>query len=327
MKTYHRWTLLFVGAWLVSVLLTLNYNGPFFDEGIYITAGERTFEGHGLSDGYLNWFAGSLAWPVLAAVGYKFGGLVGARTVALILAAVALLGVGYTARNLFGPAAGLWTVVALGLNGSFVSLARLAVYDVLALACIGVTLGAVSQLATSDNRGWLVLATLSLVGAAFAKYPAVLMVVPICLLLLTIRHKRAVMDIGLLGTATAALGLAFFLPVREQLAGLPSWRLANSPSFGTGPSTIAFTLLFYSVVPLVLGGISWILARRQKALAGVMFLTLLMWPVYHLVTQDPVGANKHVVFGFLVAYPLIGYGLSVIWEKRHFWPVVLGVVG
>ncbi|MCJ7739411.1 MAG: hypothetical protein MUQ10_19210, partial [Anaerolineae bacterium] len=84
---------------------------------------------------------------------------------------------------------------------------------------------------------------------------------------------------------------------------------------------------FYSVVPLVLGGISWILARRQKALAGVMLLTLFMWPVYHIVTQDPVGTNKHVVFGFLVAYPLIGYGLSVIWEKRHFWPVVLGVVG
>ena len=42
MKSCNRMTWLIVGLWLLFCLFTLNYNGPFFDEGIYITAGQRT---------------------------------------------------------------------------------------------------------------------------------------------------------------------------------------------------------------------------------------------------------------------------------------------
>ena len=44
----------------------------------------RVLDGKGLSDGYIAWFNGSpFAWPVLAAVGHRLGGLTGARLVAV----------------------------------------------------------------------------------------------------------------------------------------------------------------------------------------------------------------------------------------------------
>ena len=105
---HHRWTTwLIVGIWVLFCLATLNYNGPFFDEAIYVTAGLRTFEGHGFSDGYLGWFTGlHLIWPVLAATGYKIAGLMGTRTVAVILATVGFIAIVQAAKNLFGQKAG-----------------------------------------------------------------------------------------------------------------------------------------------------------------------------------------------------------------------------
>ncbi|NIV38315.1 MAG: hypothetical protein GWN58_55520, partial [Anaerolineae bacterium] len=63
MSNYQRGTLLVLGLWFLFCLATLDYNGPFFDEGIYATAGQRTLEGHGYTDGYLRWFYGTLLWP------------------------------------------------------------------------------------------------------------------------------------------------------------------------------------------------------------------------------------------------------------------------
>lgn len=61
----------------------LNSNGRFFDKGIYITVGLRTMEGHGYSDRYLIWWGGTLLWSVLAGIGYRIAGTVGARALAL----------------------------------------------------------------------------------------------------------------------------------------------------------------------------------------------------------------------------------------------------
>ena len=44
MQVYRRLTWLVVALWLLYGLTQLDYNGPFFDEAIYITAGQRTLE-------------------------------------------------------------------------------------------------------------------------------------------------------------------------------------------------------------------------------------------------------------------------------------------
>ena len=129
-------TFAIVGAWALVCLATLDFNGPFMDEGIYITAGLRTLEGHGLTDGYLGWFAGSLLWPALAGLGNKVGGLLGARAVALALATFAFACLVLASRNLFGAGAAFWTAVAFAASGPVMAVARLAVYDAAALTGI-----------------------------------------------------------------------------------------------------------------------------------------------------------------------------------------------
>jgi len=148
---YTRATWLIVAIWFLLCMATLNYNGAFFDEGIYVTGGLRTLEGHGLSDRYLSWFGGSLFWPVLAGVGYELGGIVGARAVVVLVGLVALGAVARAASNLFDSRAGFWAALAFAVNGAFFAMARLAVYDALALAGIAISFWAVTELARKDH--------------------------------------------------------------------------------------------------------------------------------------------------------------------------------
>jgi hypothetical protein len=313
MKSYKPWTWLTIGVWFLFCTATLNYNGPFFDEGIYLTAGQRTLEGHGYSDGYLGWFAGSLLWPVLAGIGTRLGGLLGARTIALIMAAVGFAAFAQAVRNLFAEQASFWATLAFALNAPFLALARMGVYDSTALAGIAVSFWAITELKRRDHRIWLAMAAVSFTLGLFAKYPIALMLFPIAGVLLVLRRGKAITDIVLLSFISAAIVLAFFLPVRDQVAFFLSYRLTTSPISGVTPSMIAVDLLRLSAVPFLLAVSGWLVARDRRGLAGVLLLSMVMWPAYHLVLRDSVSRSKHLVFGFLFAYPLVGLALSALW--------------
>lgn len=310
---YRKATWIVVGLFLFLCLVTLNYNGPFFDEGIYVTAGIRTLEGVGYSDRFLTWFGGSLVWPVLAGLGYRAGGLLGSRTVAAVAATLALAAFARAVRNVFDERVSFWAALAFAINGPFFSMARLSVYDVLALTGIAVAFWSVTEMREQDNRIWLGAAAGAYALAVFAKYPMGLMIIPLVGVLLFLRRERALLDVMLLGFMTAALGLAFFLPLREQIGQFFNWRLQNSPEFGVPYRAIVFTVVSFSAPPffLALGG--WVMAQNRRWLAGLMILSLLLWPAYHLLTADPVSVRKHLVFGYLFAYPLVGLTLSRIW--------------
>jgi len=308
------------GVWLVFCLATLDYNGPFFDEGIYITAGQRTLEGHGITDGYLAWFGGSLLWPVGAALGYNTAGLVGARALAVLTAAVAFLALARSTENLFGPGASFWAALTFALSGPFLAFARLAVYDGLALAGIAVSFWAVTKLHKSDDRMWLAISAVSFMLGTIAKYPMALMVLPILGILLCLRQQKAKIDIPIFAFISAAIGLAFYLPAREQLGQFLSWRLQNKPSFGVLPKTIGFAIFYLSAAPACLAVAGWLVARQRRWMGGVLLMSLAIWPAYHLALEDPVGKEKHLVFGFLFAYPLVGLAMSALWERRKGRP-------
>ena len=193
MKNYDRAIWFIVGLWFLFCLVTIDYNGPFFDEAIYITAGQRTLEGHGYTDGYLVWFAGSLLWPVLAIGGYKVAGLVGTRIVALILTTIAFVAVVRAARNLFGQKASFWTAATLAFSGPLMALARLGVYDLPALTGIALSFWAVTELGRRDNRIWLTLAAIAFTIGLFGKYPMGLMLLPILAVVFVLRPKNCLL--------------------------------------------------------------------------------------------------------------------------------------
>ncbi|MFB0537235.1 MAG: ArnT family glycosyltransferase [Anaerolineae bacterium] len=315
MNSYRRVSWLIIGLWLLFCLATLNYNGPFFDEGIYITAGQRTLEGHGYADGYLVWFAGSLLWPILAAVGYKVGGLIGTRIVALVLATIAFVALVQATHNLFGQKASFWTAATFAISGPFVATARLGVYDVPALAGIAVSFWAVTELARKDDRKWLLLAAVAFTLSMFAKYPVGIMLLPIVGVVFALRKEKAVMDIVMFGLISSAITLAFYLPGREQLGQFLRWTLANKPAFGSTKTMIGFALLYLSGIPFLLALIGWFIAKDKRILASVLLLSLTIWPAYHLISGNPVGDSKHIIFGYLFAYPLIGLALTTMWER------------
>ena len=323
---YERAALAVVGLWLVVCLATIDYNGPFFDEAIYITAGQRTLEGFAGSDGYLRWFAGSLLWPVLAGMGYNVAGLAGTRAVALGFAAVAFVACLRATRNLFGSRAAFWTAVALALSGPFVALARLGVFDALALAGLAVSLLAVTELARSDNRGWLVLAVASFALAVLSKYPTALMGLPLLGVLYALRPRKAGLDTGIFGVAGLAVAVAYYLPVREEITQFVGWRPGNVPTFGVTPLMAWYARLYLAGAPLLLAVWGWCLARGRRGLAGILVLSLTIWPAYHVLSGNAVSENKHTVYALLFAYPLAGLALSRLWASLWGRPPALVIV-
>lgn len=337
MKNFYRrarWSVIVI--FILLSLSTLNYNGPFFDEGIYVTAGTRTLESTAYRDGFLTWFAGSLAWPVLAGAGYYVGGLIGTRVVAVLLGTLTLAVFGRAARNIFNEKVGFWATLALALNGPFIALARLGVYDILALVGIALSFWALTELREQDHRFWLVVAVATYVLAIFAKYPIGLMIVPLLGTLYFLREEKAGADIMIFLFLTGAMGLIFFLPAREQIGSFFNWRLQNRPEFGVSLSVIRFALIYLSAAPFLLGLAGWLVTKRRRELGILMLLCLGIWPTYHLLAGDPVGTNKHVVFGFLFVYPLVGAALRRLWgdDASRQWlrkaatvVLVLGLAG
>jgi hypothetical protein len=314
LKRYRQLTWVVLGLWYLFCLATLDYNGPFLDEGIYITAGARTLEGHGLSDGYLGWFAGSLLWPTLAGIASRIGGLAGARALAALFAAIALLACARATANLFGEAAGFWAALALALNAPLLALARMSVYDSTALAGMAASFWAITELHQRDYRFWLAIAATSFTIGMFAKYPTGLMLLPLMAILFLLRKGKALADAVFFGLISMALALAFLLPVREQIAPFFAYRLTNSPASGVSRAMIAVDMWNLSAVHLALAAGGWVAAKDKRALATVLILNLLLWPAYHLVLRESVSRNKHLVLGFAFAYPLFVCLLSRLWQ-------------
>jgi hypothetical protein len=134
------------------------------------------------------------------------------------------------------------------------------------------------------------------------------------------------MDVAMAGLISAAITLAFYLPGREQLGQFLNWTLENKPKFGSTKVMIGFALLYFSGVPFFLALIGWFIARDKRLLASVLLFSLTMWPAYHLLSGNPVGDSKHIVFGYLFAYPLIGLALATMWERWRRKAVAIAII-
>jgi len=261
-------------------IITLDANGPFVDESLYIVAGLRVLEGHALADGYLTWFNGSpFVWPVMAAVGYEAGGLAGARLIAALCSAGTLLAFAKTAEQLFGTSVARWAAVAFAVNGLFMALAHFAVYDVVALTALAVSTWCVTHTPMGAGSGrrfpreaslWLAAGGVAFAGAVIAKYGHGLMAVPLLGLLVSAH-----------GVERAGRALAVFLAVAGGILGAYFWLFLGAPipasaaayfrqTFGRSRGHIAVLELVFGIVPCTLAGIGAFVTWRsgQRLLAA-----------------------------------------------------------
>jgi hypothetical protein len=316
--------LFLIFAVIQTVIILHQGTGPFFDEAIYITAGLRTLQGKGLDDGYLVWFAGSLLWPFFAGLGYLLKGLVGVRFMALFFAFLTFIASYLTTRNLFGEKAACFTLIALLCSGPFMALAHLGVYDSPALACTAISFWAITQL-KHDHRIWLCVSAIAFALAIIAKYPIVLMLLPLLALIRQQRKAQSTVDICLFLFLFTATFLTFFLSCQYEVGDWLFWSIANKPTFGATRESIAFVQLSFGLLPLLFAFAGFLLPRGKKALKLILLLAGFIWPLYHILTGNPVSDNKHVVFGFLFIYPLIGLFFAFLWEKNIFGKLLVSL--
>lgn len=308
-----------IGLFVVAqaTRLAVQASGPSMDEGIYLTAGLRTLQGHGVADGYLTWFAGSLLWPVVGSIGHMAGGLPGARLVALALVTLGLLGALQATANLYGRRARRWAALLLLGWGAALGVGRLAEYDAVAIAGIGLCVWALTHFARRDHRLWLVASAVALFVGIIGKYAAAFCLPCVVWLLLALRGHRRWADLTMFLFVLGGLLLAYFLPFRWQLAAFPAWRIENNPDFGATLATNVTTLAYHSAVPTALALVGLVAAWRwDRRVATPLFASTLLFPAYHVLAGNTVGAHKHVVLGMLLAVPLIGFALDRLVRRR-----------
>lgn len=321
-----------VMAWIVVIGFALSAlivavtqaNGPFIDEGLYITAGIRTLQGYASDDGYLSWISGSLFWPVAAALAYRVGGLIGARILALLCVTAAIAASVDATRLIYGRRAALGAAIALSLSGPALSLSQLAVYDQFALVGVGVAFWAIAKLATTDNQRWTVIAAIAFSLGVISKYPMALCALPLLLWLAGLRKRRALLDMLLFGIFMCLPWLILLMPYRSQLATFLVNRLAHNPGFGYTEHDIIVAMFVFAgpQVALAIVGAALSSGRWLAALAQVAGVTL--WPAYHILVGNYVSSTKHIVFGFVLAGPLMGIALVRMWNWSGGWLPRLG---
>ncbi len=324
---------LLLGAFLAGelVVCALRITGPFLDEGIYITAGLRTLQGHGISDDYLSWFSGSLMWPAIAALGWKVWGLAGARAAAAICVTIGLAGALKASGNLMGTRVRAAAALAAVTSGPVIALGHLAVYDTLAVAAAGGAFWVMTEFLRRDDRSWLCAAALLYALAGLAKYPVLMFIgPPLILLVVAMRGRRAAMDLGLFGFIAAAVLLIYFLADRSQLTAFEGFRVQDNPSFDVTRSQILYSQMYLTAVPLALAVTGAILLRGRRLIALALLTGVIGAPIYHLTTGNPSGDQKHVVFGLIFMLPLIGVTLSHAmrrWRALLAVPALIGLAG
>lgn len=288
--------------------------GPFIDEGIYITAGIRTLQGYATNDNYLSWISGSLLWPVAAALAYRVGGLIGARVLALLCVTTAVAASVDAARLMYGRRVALGTAIALSLSGPTLALAQLAVYDQFALAGIGVAFWAIARLAATNDRRWIIVAGLAFSVGVMSKYPMALCGLPLALLLLGLRGRRGRLDLILFGFVMFVPWLIFLMPYRSELATFLTSRLAHNPGLGYSESMIIASILMFAGPQVTLAIVGAFLSGGRWLAVAAQVVGMLLWPMYHILTANYVSSTKHVVFGFVLAGPLMGVTLMRLWN-------------
>ncbi|HUW22092.1 MAG TPA: glycosyltransferase family 39 protein [Candidatus Bathyarchaeia archaeon] len=136
----HLLAVITVAVFAAALLLrisNLNYNVPFTDEAIYVVVGKMgLFDSDWWSYGAKTWMAGSpYVYPVMTAIAYSFGGIVGSRFLNVIFGLLTIAAIFWLACLLSKRSsdqqllAGLIAAAILAFAPVSLYLSRLATYD------------------------------------------------------------------------------------------------------------------------------------------------------------------------------------------------------
>jgi hypothetical protein len=236
---------------------------------------------------------------------------------------IGLVGMLKATGNLLGERVRAATALAAVTSGPVIALGHLAVYDTPAVAAAGCAFWALTEFVRRDDRAWLVAAALLYALAGLSKYPVLIFIAPpLVLLTIVMRGRRAAMDLCLFTFIAGAVLLIYLLAERPQLATFENFRVSDNPTFGVTRGQILYSQLYLTIVPLLLGLTGVLLMKGRRRIALALLTGVIAAPIYHVVTGNPSGDQKHVVFGLIFVLPLIGVTFT---HALRRWRALLGV--
>ncbi|MBO6525003.1 MAG: glycosyltransferase family 39 protein [Balneolaceae bacterium] len=300
-------TFLFVNITLVIFLK----QGPSGDEGIYILSGLELL--NGLPDTYSSWHNGSpFIWSLFAGWVYSFTSLIGLRIVTVLMGTTILYLIYLYSKKFLNEKDARLSVLMIALFAPFWTFSQIAVYDVPGLLLF--TLAVV--LVQKKKIGFIVLAALFSGLAVLAKYAFIVFFPFLMLFLVLVYERKSLLPLivlcGVSGSIVMAHNFLVFnsiIPVSYDSYTVNSVRLGFNSLYSLGISV-------FILLPFIL---SYLSVRTKIDLPKRWFLLffggLLLWPLFHIVTGNPVSAQKHILFGLVFSAPLLVFNFKASLAK------------
>jgi hypothetical protein len=303
----------------VAQLLRLagGFNGASSEEGLYLTAGLRTWDGEVVGDNLLTQLPGSVLWPALGSLGYELYGIAGARLLALLCFVVAYIALVLGTRNLFGERPAAFCGFSLAVSAPFLAVGKLAHMESLALAAMSIAFLAITQMMSKDDRLWLLVGSLAMVIATLAQYRAAFFVLPIVLMLLVSRGDRGRLDVIVLLLSGTLGFIVYFEAFPQQVevalqnfSVLTPHAFENAFASATGKRLL---VLLWGGLPVLLAAIGcYRVQGERRRLACALAIPAALWTAALLIWADPAEllVFPDLAIGLLPAYPVIGLAIA-----------------
>ncbi len=215
--------------------------------------------------------------------------------------------------NLFGTRVRAATALAAVISGPVIALGAPRRLRHAAVGFAGCAFWAITEFLRRDDRAWLGAAALLYALAGLAKYPALMFAGPPLVALVIVERGRA----GPHGpgpvrrSSPARCCSSTSSPTARSSTAFEAFRTQNNPNFHVGRNQIVYSQVYLTAVPLLLAARRRVPRSRTARVAFALLTGLIGAPVYHLLTGNPSGDQKHVVFGLLFILPLIGVTISL----------------
>lgn len=304
-------------AFLVRTI-NLGYNSPFLDEAIYIVLGKK------IIDLRIAEVASSISWvggfpffyPLLSAISYSIGGILGSRFLNVILGTASVYLVYQFTRelHLFGDkkTQKIAPIVAGGLMAASsipIALSRLAIYDALAafIFILGLT---ILTRAIFEGEKWLYLISAVILFIAFlAKYIVFIYFAPLLVLTAYLAFQNSKESLkGIIRYFWAPLILLTLVYVVFNFVSLGEFIWGQSLK-GTSTSFEVIQIFAkYAYFPflLSLGGIVFLFLRKLRFLAGALLAGSLVPLIVHLLAHESLSVHQHIIYSLFFVLPLAG---------------------
>lgn len=282
---------------LLSVFLL--QQGPSGDEGIYILAGLELL--NGAPDSYSSWHNGSpYIWPILAGSIFSVSNLFILRLFTSLLGCLILWFTFQINRSFHSYERSVNAVILICTFGSFFSLIQLAAYDILGLFFFAASLYFILRKTYFSTCFAGVLFGFSVL----TKYAFIIFSPAVLLFVLFAIPKQRAISASLFVLATTAIVLTHNLIVFSDIVPISYQSYEAIGSIYNSLYSIGISI--FTLFPLFVYAV---LYRKEVSLNTswkfLFWFGLLIWPIFHIVTGNPVSANKHLMYALVFSSPLL----------------------